>query len=708
MCSDTRKAVTPRAFFVALWLFTAPIAASAQEFKLAPGEGNRVCVAVGESKYAFKFRTESQLYVDYQPKDVARASIVDGSLVASGLKPGQAIVKVSREEFRPGLNRYEEVNTWFIVNVTEKPTTDKCLCEGRGEKQCPGGPVTADAGSTVDDKTQRGIAGVLDPTKPPPRAGVGKDSPLADVGGDPSRGATTSGTSSSPTTTGTASRPKLPFDLPILLPPASRGAAGGGGGTGTTIDKPVGAGTAMARRDTKGKDSPPTEAKGPEPLTASEMVFVDAGKSRTAKFKKRVESVKLLTSDATIATVEYREGFGVTIKGNRPGRVTVTVHGDIVRFEAGPGALEQDIPFIFTYNVIVREAKGEAKKPRPNSFVEEMTLAVGKIYRESFNKKAVVDLRAASTSAATAAVAIADNVLTIKGVTPGFAVVTARFKIADGTGAPEAVIITYRVKVEPQPNFLVREYYALRTRCTELSVKKIETVTLPKCEGKHPACREIALQGLKKVREGQQELNDRYARFQSGRITEDEFFGLTVAGTSKDERLKSIPESLAVLRRECGDSPTVLAEGEAKEAGDESSGSGIGYILNPTDLLDSPGPSAGTDDDLSGGLKPHPFPRGRAGEALVRSGVGSETEIRPVVDGLFSIALSSVLQAGDPTPANAIYVLKQLPANVGDERLRQRFQSEINQQIRILEERRQAGTGGREESRFLELFGGTR
>lgn len=78
------------------------------------------------------------------------------------------------------------------------------------------------------------------------------------------------------------------------------------------------------------------------------------------------------------------------------------------------------------------------------------------------------------------------------------------------------------------------------------------------------------------------------------------------------------------------------------------------------------------------------------------------------MDGLFDLALSAVLEPGDPTPANAIYVLKQLPPNMGDERLRQRFQSRINERLRELEERWRAGTGGPQESRFLELFGGSR
>lgn len=96
-----------------------------------------------------------------------------------------------------------------------------------------------------------------------------------------------------------------------------------------------------------------------------------------------------------------------------------------------------------------------------------------------------------------------------------------------------------------------------------------------------------------------------------------------------------------------------------------------------------------------------------AREVLVRSGVGGEREIGPLVNDLINLGLTAAQEPSDPRLA-AIYVLKQLPANIRDERLRQRFQARINEQLDQLEERRRAGTGGPAESRFLELYRRTR
>lgn len=670
MCSDTRKAITRSAFLVALWFLTAPVAAFAQEFKLGQGEtsaeefklgagqGVRVCVAVGERKAAFKFGTEAQLYVDYQPKDIAQAYIVDRSLWALGFKPGQTIVKVSRLEFRPALKRYEEVNTWFIVNVTEKPTTDNCLCDGRGERQCPGSPVTAGTSPGPEDQAKRKIAEALEQMRQPPRTG-GREGSMP---GDPTG---TGKTTSSPTVseteaapkpgldrpsspqpakpappqpakpgptvgqgvTGTRSSPIIPvppgpprrFDLPSPLPlPSPERAVGGGGGT-PPVKKPAQVDIAKGGAGKKEAESTSPEVKGREPLTGSEMVLIDAGESTTAKFKKRVESVRLLTSDASVATVGYREGFGVTIKGNKPGRATVTVRGDIIRFEAGPGPVQQDIPFIFTYNVIVREAKGatgKPAKPRPNSFKENINLAVGQTSRISFDKKAI-DLQLTNPPQGIAAATVANNVLTIKGLSSGPAVVTARFKIPDETGTPEAFVFTYVVKVGK----LLPAYYQLLKCFTEESIRRLDRNidTLAQTLAKVPEAQRARMQqgmtrSMQEIQERQRErlqrLNDLYRRYQSGSITEDKFFEELAKpqGMSREEYLRRI--SLADLRRGCPNPPAELAQSEPGSAAGQSSGSGVDSIST---IVDSPVPSAGTGDDLSGGLPPPPLPTTKTG-----------------------------------------------------------------------------------------------
>src|SRR5205807_7435202 len=100
------------------------------------------------------------------------------------------------------------------------------------------------------------------------------------------------------------------------------------------------------------------DAKG-EPMTAEEMIDVNAGKSRTAEFKKQVMRVKTESSDPSIATAAYSDDKGMTIKGIKAGSATITVRAEVVRYitnipkDKEGNTLQQDVPYTLIYHVEV-------------------------------------------------------------------------------------------------------------------------------------------------------------------------------------------------------------------------------------------------------------------------------------------------------------------------------------------------------------------
>src|ERR1700730_11487241 len=112
-----------------------------QRLKSPASEGQRVCVAVGEKKVVYKFSVHAPRGVVTDGLDSAKVSVdvepesVNDILRVEGLKPGKIIAHVTQQRRLPG-NKPEDFDRWFIITVTAKPTTDKCLCEGSGEIDC--------------------------------------------------------------------------------------------------------------------------------------------------------------------------------------------------------------------------------------------------------------------------------------------------------------------------------------------------------------------------------------------------------------------------------------------------------------------------------------------------------------------------------------------------------------------------------------------
>src|SRR5687768_15710624 len=71
------------------------------------------------------------------------------------------------------------------------------------------------------------------------------------------------------------------------------------------------------------------------PAAADENVTVTVGKIRTARFRQQVARVQVFSDNKAVVKVRYREGFGVQLLGVSPGTATVTVSGELVRYNTG-------------------------------------------------------------------------------------------------------------------------------------------------------------------------------------------------------------------------------------------------------------------------------------------------------------------------------------------------------------------------------------
>jgi hypothetical protein len=571
MTADMRIAIALYRLLFGLFLTVSPNA-SAQTLKPPPGTGTRVCVATGERKDAFKFNRDVQHDLAYEPKDIVRASMVDGSLIVAGLKPGKVIVKVSREEFRPGLNRYEEVNTWFIINVTERPTTDSCLCQGRGERDCGG--ITGGLGG--DDASSGAKSGGPDNSA---SAGGGVDTGGANPEGDYgaialSRATLKFGVSDNAATREDAERAALKScgkaDCEVLVwiknayaalaiePKFQKGVRKFGwrwanskeeaersaiencaqsGGKDCAIASSIStARSATARRDTDVADAkdntagggpnaggagsmkrggaPPradvtkdtksagdkessagdrssgasgsaSGAKGgrgakesraggasddrgdnvpaPEPVLAEEAVILRVGQKLTAKFgvQSYIDRRKPENSDPSVVeVVEFKADFGLTIKGLRPGRATITTLFEKVTFQAGINVpLQKNVPIKKIFNILVLPAEKKAG-PLVDRLEDSITLAVGKSHEVRFKEGITTKLNTTSSAEAIASVKTKGNVVSIKGERPGNSVIKITATLVEGEAGRRGesrLIWTYNVKVinGSRPNQLI-------------------------------------------------------------------------------------------------------------------------------------------------------------------------------------------------------------------------------------------------------------
>jgi hypothetical protein len=395
---------------------------SPQELKPPPGEGQRVCVAVGQRNDAAVPYTNVQFYVDTAPKDVAQVYLSGGTggvyarAYFVGQKPGTAVVRVSHREFLAGLGKYQDVNNWFYVTVTEKPTDDAGLCGGSGEPKTSG--VNAPQppnGSNINNG-----------------AGSGNNTSVISAGG------------SNTVTTGPGSSGNVGASKPAASNRVSPGvvstSSNGVRASGTPTGRANSTGGGMSRPATK---TPPTENKETAAAansdTVHERVFVNAGKSRTASFKAQVSGVKVESSDRSVATGQYREGYGVTIKGIKAGKATITVRDEKVRYVAGDNALQQNQPqtYIFDVEVLPSNKKATPDGKVISTFDDDVIIYAGTTFTERYNKKAVTDLQASASNQSAVTLDVVNNELRIRGTRKGKATVTAKGKIIDEeTGAP--------------------------------------------------------------------------------------------------------------------------------------------------------------------------------------------------------------------------------------------------------------------------------
>jgi hypothetical protein len=566
MTADMRIA-SALALLLAL-LLTTSLDALEQALKPPPGLGERVCVAAGERKDAFKFNRDVQHDIAYEPKDVASASMIDGSLIVAGLKPGKVILKVSREEFRPGLNRYEEINTWFIVNVTEGPTTDGCLCEGRGERDCGGiagalGGEDASSGAKSSGPDNSRVAGG--------HVDMGGVNPEGDYGAIAlSRTTLKFGVSDNAVTREEAEKASMKScgraDCEVLVwiknayaalaiePKFQKGVRKFGwrwanskeeaersaiencaqlGGKDCAIVSSIStARSATARRDTDAADAKDNKAGGgpkaggadgmkrgsapprpdvtkdtkgtgpkesgagdkpsgasgsaagakggrdpkesraggasgdrddnvpaPEPVLAEEAVVLRVGQERKAKFSVQSYITRRNpenTDPSVVEVVEFKADFGLTVRGLKPGRATITTLFEKIGLQAGINVpLQKNVPIKKIFNVLVLPAEKEAG-PSVDRIVDNITLAVGKSHKVRFNEGITTKLNTTSSAEAIASVTKEGNVVSIKGVRPGNSVVKITATLVEGDarrrgGVPKReefrFIWTYNVKV---------------------------------------------------------------------------------------------------------------------------------------------------------------------------------------------------------------------------------------------------------------------
>jgi hypothetical protein len=118
---------------------------------------------------------------------------------------------------------------------------------------------------------------------------------------------------------------------------------------------------------------------------AADDVHVTVGKVRTARFHTEVRRVQVASSDTRIVRAQYREGYGVQVKGMAPGEADVTVTGEIVRYETGipnPDAVPvaRYTPFQRTYHIVVEP--DTAPEPKVREVRRRVLLQVGQTKRQ--------------------------------------------------------------------------------------------------------------------------------------------------------------------------------------------------------------------------------------------------------------------------------------------------------------------------------------
>ncbi|MBI1952926.1 MAG: pilus assembly protein N-terminal domain-containing protein [Candidatus Omnitrophica bacterium] len=100
-------------------------------------------------------------------------------------------------------------------------------------------------------------------------------------------------------------------------------------------------------------------AVGPSADAAERQVTVKQGQTTTASFTKQVQDVAVSSANPEIATGKFRDDNKVVIAGGQVGRTSITVSGQVVRYQAGTNIpLQENVPFSVTFQVIVVPSTG--------------------------------------------------------------------------------------------------------------------------------------------------------------------------------------------------------------------------------------------------------------------------------------------------------------------------------------------------------------
>ena len=101
-------------------------------------------------------------------------------------------------------------------------------------------------------------------------------------------------------------------------------------------------------------------------VQADESVTLREGQTRTSKFRRQVQKVRVDSTDNRIVAVRYRDGYGVELRGVRAGQAEVTVSGETVAYSAGTNQpLARYTPFKTVYRVTVLPAPAPTLRPTP-------------------------------------------------------------------------------------------------------------------------------------------------------------------------------------------------------------------------------------------------------------------------------------------------------------------------------------------------------